>query len=171
MFQFEFYNPVRTVFGTGTFETAGRRIADLGKHALLVNYRDPGPLRPVLEKAARLCKEAGVTVTEFFAFEENPAVETVAEGVALARRQGCDVVVGIGGGSAMDGAKAIAAGCHYEGDLWDMVYHRHDGSGREVWDRICNGNGNGNGGLAAASGRPAPEAVAPGREVTNRAGA
>jgi carbon storage regulator CsrA len=47
-----------------------------------------------------------------------------------------------------------------------MPIHR-----REVWDRICNGNGNGNGGLAAASGRPAPEAVAPGREVTNRAGA
>lgn len=132
MFQFEFYNPVRTVFGTGTFETAGRRIADLGTHALLVNYRDPGPLRPVLEKAARLCKEAGVAVTEFFAFEENPAVETVAEGVALARRQGCDVVVGIGGGSVMDGAKAIAAGCHYEGDLWDMVYHRHDGSGANI---------------------------------------
>ena len=128
MFDFEFYNPVRAVFGIGKVALAGEKAAELGKKALLVSYAEPGPLADVLARVKGLLTDAGVEVVEFFAFEENPTIETVAEGVALAKKGKCDLVVALGGGSVMDGAKAVAAGVHYEGDLWNMVNSRHDGS-------------------------------------------
>lgn len=132
MFEFDFYNPVRTSFGIGKIETAGEKTAELGKKALLVSYEKLGPLAPLTTRLNKMLTDAGVEVVEFFAFEENPSIETVADGVELAKSTGCDVVVAVGGGSAMDGAKAVAAGVYYEGDLWDMVYHRHDGSGETI---------------------------------------
>ena len=132
MFEFNFYNPVRTIFGIGKINVAGEKAAELGKKALLVNYKTPGVLLPLLNRIKGMLDKAGVQTVEFYAFEENPAIETVAEGVALAKKTGCDLVIAVGGGSVMDGAKAIAAGVYYEGDLWNMVYHRHDGSNAKI---------------------------------------
>ena len=133
MFEFNYYNPVKTEFGLGSFKTLGEKAASLGKKALLVNYENPGPLSSVLEQAKSNLTAAGVEVVEFYQFRENPAIETVAVGVELAKQQNCELVIAIGGGSVMDGAKAIAAGVFYEReDLWDMVYHRHDGSASDI---------------------------------------
>jgi len=128
MFDFEFYNPVRAVFGIGKLAVAGEKAAELGGKALLVSYKQPGPLAEVLDRVKSLLADAGVETVDFFAFEENPAIETVADGVALAKKAGCDLVVAGGGGSVMDGAKAVAAGVYYKGGLWNMVNSRHDGS-------------------------------------------
>jgi len=128
MFDFEFYNPVRAVFGIGKLAVTGEQAAALGGKALLASYKQLGPLADVLKRVKALLDEAGVKVVEFFAFEENPAIETVIDGVALAKKEKCDLVVAVGGGSAMDGGKAIAAGVYYKGDLWNMVNSRHDGS-------------------------------------------
>lgn len=132
MFEFSFYNPVRTVFGIGKVNVVGEKAAEIGKRALLVNYKEPGVLLPLLKRIKAMLKKSGVTVTEFYAFEENPSIETVAKGVALAKKSRCDLVIAVGGGSVMDGAKAIAAGVFYKGDLWNMVYHRHDGSDARI---------------------------------------
>ncbi len=132
MFDFEFYNPVRAVFGIGKLAEAGQKAAGLGGKALLVSYKEPGPLAAVLDRVKALLDEAGVEAVDFFAFQENPAIETVAQGVALAKQEGCDHIIAVGGGSVMDGGKAIAAGVCYQGDLWNMVNSRHDGSGADI---------------------------------------
>lgn len=132
MFEFNYYNPVRTIFGIGKVNVAGEKAAELGKKALLVNYKEPGVLLPLLNRIKTMLDNAGVQTVEFYAFEENPSIETVTEGVALAKKAGCDLVIAVGGGSVMDGAKAIAAGVYYDGDLWNMVYHRHDGSDAQI---------------------------------------
>jgi alcohol dehydrogenase YqhD (iron-dependent ADH family) len=132
MFDFEFYNPVRAIFGIGKVDVAGEEAAKLGTKAILVSYKELGPLADLLGRVKGLLSEAGVEVVEFFAFEENPAIETVADGVALAKQEGCDMVVAVGGGSVMDGGKAVAAGVCYEGDLWNMVNSRHDGSSADI---------------------------------------
>ncbi len=132
MFSFRFYNPVRVVFGIGKAERAGKEAARIGKKALLVSYAEPGPLADVLSKVKTLLRDAGVECVDFFAVEENPDIATVRAGIDLAKTSSCDMVLAVGGGSAMDAAKAIAAGVLYDGDAWNMVYSRHDGSSDDI---------------------------------------
>ena len=132
MFNFEYYNPVKTIFGAGAFALTGKKAAAIGRKAMLVNYLNPSSLLPLLDRLKIMLTQEGVQVVDFFAFEENPSIDTVAEGVALAKSQACDMVISLGGGSVMDGGKAIAAGFYYSGELWEMVNHRHDGSGKTI---------------------------------------
>lgn len=126
MNQFEYYNPVRVVFGVGTQAKAGAEAAKLGNKAMIVSYADHALLKPVLDQATACMEQAGLTVLSFLEVEPNPEIEMVKRGVERARKHAVDLIVGIGGGSAMDAAKAIAAGFYYEGDLWNMVVARHD---------------------------------------------
>jgi len=123
---FEYYNPVRVVFGPGALSQVGEEAAKLGKSAMIVSYAEHSLLDPVLIKTESLLTAEGVSSITFLEVEPNPEIGTVERGVKLAKQQGIDLVIGIGGGSAMDSAKAIAAGFYYEGELWNMVYSRHD---------------------------------------------
>jgi alcohol dehydrogenase len=127
MVGFEYRNPVRVVFGAGVIARLGEEAAKLGTHALVVSYADHAGVADVLGRACALLAEKGVRATPFYEVEPNPEIALVARGAAAAKAVGADVVVGIGGGSAMDAAKAIAAGvCYGAGGLWNMVYSRHD---------------------------------------------
>lgn len=123
---FEFQNPVRVIFGIGSLRRAGGEAAKLGKRALVVSYSNGGTAA-TLDALDALLKQAGVASERFCKVEPNPDIAMVAEGVAAAKAMRADLVIGVGGGSAMDSAKAIAAGVLYKGgDLWNMVYARHD---------------------------------------------
>lgn len=97
----------RIVFGAGSLAGLALEVARLGRRALVVtgarSFRQ-GPRWPAL--MAALTAE-GVTV-EALAVAGEPTPELVDEAVAAYRRTGIEVVVGIGGGSALDAAKAIA---------------------------------------------------------------
>ena len=122
---FTYQNPVKVVFGAGTLSQAGTEAAKLGKKALVVSYGD-GSVKGTLAKLKQLLKAAGVDSREFLKVVPNPPIEMVARGVEKAKQFGADLVIGVGGGSAMDAAKAIAAGVLYtHGDLWNMVYASH----------------------------------------------
>ena len=124
---FDFQNPVKVIFGVGTVARVGEEASRLGRRALVVSYSDPGPLAGVLDRVCASLAAAGVPAATFCEVEPNPEIGMVARGVEKAQAWAADVVVGVGGGSAMDAAKAIAAGACYEGgDLWNMVYSRHD---------------------------------------------
>lgn len=125
MNNFEYYNPVRVLFGAGEVGKAGVEAAKLGQSVCLVSYKEPGFLNPLLEKVEQLLKKENLRVFTFYEVEENPEIKTIEKGVELCRREKTDLVIGIGGGSAMDAAKAIAAGVFYEGNLWNMVFSRH----------------------------------------------
>ncbi|MDX9866733.1 MAG: iron-containing alcohol dehydrogenase [Kiritimatiellia bacterium] len=123
---FEYQNPVRVVFGAGVVARLGGEAAKYGKQALVVSYAEHAALREVLDRACALLSAAGVRAETFYEVAPNPEIGMIARGVARAKACRADLVIGIGGGSAMDAAKAIAAGALYEGDLWNMVYSRHD---------------------------------------------
>ena len=122
---FTYCNPVKVVFGLGTLAQAGDEAAKLGSRALVVSYDDRS-VSGTLAKLKELFAAAGVVSEEFLEVTPNPPIEMVARGVEAAKAFGADFVVGVGGGSAMDAAKAIAAGVLYpHGDLWNMVYASH----------------------------------------------
>ncbi len=126
MNNFEYYNPVRVLFGAGELKRIGEEAKKLGSTVCLVSYKDLGFLSPLMERIETMLKDAGLKVCTFYEAEPNPEISTIARGVEICKEMQVDVVIGVGGGSAMDAAKAIAAGVYYEGDLWNMVFSRHD---------------------------------------------
>jgi len=113
---FEFATATRIIFGAGKLGEAGKLVAGFGSRALILTGSDPTHF----QQLAPILSENGVTAVQMRVNGE-PSTRLVQEGVALARRHACDVVVGLGGGSAMDAGKAIAALLTNEGDLYDYL--------------------------------------------------
>lgn len=114
--RFEFATAGRIVFGAGTVTELPAVVRSLGSRPLLVTGRHPARAQRLRE----LLVAAGLPV-ETFAIASEPTTDDVIRGAATARAAGCDCVVGIGGGSALDGAKAIAAAMTNDGDLFDYL--------------------------------------------------
>ena len=113
---FELTAPQRIVFGPGAFAEAAPAVAALGRRALIVTGRAVERAEPLVQKL----KDAGVPATTYSVHGE-PTVETVRAAAEAARAGGCDVVVGFGGGSALDAAKAAAALLGNGGDPFDYL--------------------------------------------------
>jgi alcohol dehydrogenase YqhD (iron-dependent ADH family) len=118
---FEFVLPTKVVFGAGEISKTGREARAFGKKAMVVTYGEQ-IIKPLgfYDKLRQSCADAGVELIEFFGVKSNPTAEHANEGVRIAREQKPDVIIGLGGGSAMDSAKYIAVGALYDGDTWDF---------------------------------------------------
>lgn len=122
MFTVDTYLPTRIILGAGRLD----ELKDMelpGKKALICttsgkSVKESG----LLERVEKLLDEAGAAHVLFDKFTPNPTKSCVEEGVELAEKEGCDFVLGLGGGSSIDGAKAIAIMMKSEGDLWDYGY-------------------------------------------------
>ncbi len=114
--RFEFATANRILFGMGAGQEAGALARSLGARAFLMTGRDARRAEPMRELAVA----AGLAVVSFPAPGE-PTLALVAEATAVAREEGCDVVIGFGGGSVVDAAKAVAALLANGGDLLDYV--------------------------------------------------
>jgi alcohol dehydrogenase len=116
---FSFYFPTRLVFGSGKFSTIGEEVARLGSRALLVTY----PLESLagaVNQAIDLLKQSGVSTVVFAQAAGNPSNVLIDSGSQLAREEGCDVVIGLGGGGAMDVAKGIAVAAPENVGIWQI---------------------------------------------------
>ena len=118
---FQFYMPSKLLFGKGQLNELGKQKLP-GKKALVVisagkSIRSNGYLDRLLEQL----KIAGVSYEIFDKIQPNPIEEHVMEGAVLAKSTGCDFVIGLGGGSTIDSAKAIAVMAANDGVYWDYV--------------------------------------------------
>lgn len=104
---FDFFSPTRILFGRGRFPELGSLAASFGRHALLVMGARSARKSGLLAKVQDLLGQTGVRGTVFHVSGE-PEVETVNRAAELARAERCDLVIGIGGGSCLDTAKAAA---------------------------------------------------------------
>lgn len=102
--QFDFSTAARIRFGAGVFQEAGRYARELGSKTFVACGSDPAR-NALLEE---LLNEQGVEAV-FFQVQGEPTVPEVESGTRLALREGCELVIGFGGGSAIDTAKAVAA--------------------------------------------------------------
>lgn len=126
---FKMFVPTKILFGEGQLNSLHEQSMP-GKKALLViskgkSARANGSLARTLEQL----KKAEAEVVLFDKIQANPLKSTIMEGAAFAKKNGCDFVVALGGGSVLDASKVIAAMATNPGDVWDYMW---GGTGKEM---------------------------------------
>lgn len=121
MDNFRFYAPTEVIFGKEVEKETGETAKKYGKKALLVFGKGSVVKSGLLERVEKSLADAGIEYQEFGGAKPNPTLAHAKEGVSAALSFGADMIIGIGGGSAIDTAKAIAHGAaNPENDLWEL---------------------------------------------------
>ena len=126
MKNFSYYMPTRIFFGAGSVKKLSRAPLPAGRGLLITGGSSTTQLGYV-DKVCAALAEAGHEMTVYRDVQPNPTIENVRECATIAREQECTFVVGLGGGSSIDTAKAAAVMATNDGDWWDYVY---GGSGK-----------------------------------------
>lgn len=121
MKQFNFYIPTRIFFGEGAVQKLSRARLPEGKGLIITGGTSTTKLGYVA-KVADILKECGHETVVYNKVQPNPTLESVRECTAVCRENGCTFLVGLGGGSSIDTAKAVAVMANNDGDWWDYVY-------------------------------------------------
>jgi NADP-dependent alcohol dehydrogenase len=118
MFNFEFYNPTKILFGKGQIASIAKEVPAGAKVLLTAgggSIKANGVYQQTIDALA------GRTIVEFWGIEPNPEYATLMKAVELARREKIDFILAVGGGSVLDGSKFIAAAIPFEGEPWDIM--------------------------------------------------
>ncbi len=113
--------PTKIVFGKGKIEELPEHVDGLGKKALVVTGRSSTKKSGLLDRVVELLKKVGIESIVFDKVIPNPILETVNEGAELAKKERIDLVLGVGGGSPIDSAKAISITACSGGSYWDYT--------------------------------------------------
>lgn len=122
MLPFDFYLPTRIYFGPGKVNNIGKYLQPIGKKALIVTGQSSMRKLGILDKITEPLSKAKIESIIFEGIEPNPRHSTCDRAAMIARENGCDMVVGLGGGSAMDAAKGIAITARSGYSVWDYVF-------------------------------------------------
>lgn len=106
--EFIYSMPVKVYFGKGCIDKNSSVIAGIGKRALIVTGKSSADKNGSLKQITGALNKEGIKYERFNRVEANPSVETVREAAQMARDVKADFIIGIGGGSPLDAAKAIA---------------------------------------------------------------
>ncbi len=112
--------PTKLIFGIGSINELGKEARQLGKKAMVVTYPDIRRVGLLGNIIADL-EANGLDVLAFEKVQPNPRDSTVDEGASLVRREKVDLLIGLGGGSAMDSAKAIAVASARDEPFWQRA--------------------------------------------------
>lgn len=120
MENFVFHNLTKLIFGKGTIPKIGEEIKSFGIKKVLMLYGG-GSIKKngVYDQVVESLKRNGIEWVEVSGVKPNPVLSKVHEAIEVCRKENVEAVLGVGGGSVIDSAKAIAAGVLYEGDIWD----------------------------------------------------
>ena len=118
---FQYYMPVRLMFGKGTLSKIGEEVKMLGRRALVVSYGKNEWAQENYCKICELLEEQSVEVAGFGTCDPEPGPESVDEIASQFSGLGIDVIVSMGGGSVLDAAKGVAVVLALGGKTWDYV--------------------------------------------------
>lgn len=121
---FSYFQPTEIHFGCGRVKEVGELVARFGKRCLLVTVPEMECFTALYQGVFASLKDAKVETSHFDGVVPNPTVESVTAGAEIAKRTGADVILGLGGGSSMDTAKAIAVEVTHPGRAWDYLFFR-----------------------------------------------
>lgn len=119
---FTYRNPTELMFGRGAHTKAPKAFVDGygAKKALLVYGRGSAVKSGLIDAVKAASEDVGLALVEKGGVQPNPTIEFVREALELARSEGIDSVLAVGGGSVIDTGKTVAAAFSYEGDPWDF---------------------------------------------------
>jgi alcohol dehydrogenase len=117
---FTYYNPVKVDFGEGKIAEAGTWAQMYGKKAIIVTtgtlFKESG----LVDRVQGILMKSGVDSIYYPEVDANPLNTQIDEGARVARAEGCDLVIGLGGGSAIDAAKGMAVVLGHDRPIWDF---------------------------------------------------
>ena len=121
MNNFQYYTPTKVLFGKDTESRVGELVKAQNCSKVLVHYGTGSVKRSgLLDRVYASLDEAGISYVSLGGAVPNPRLSLVYEGIDFCKKEGVDFILAVGGGSAIDSAKAIAYGLKYDGDVWDL---------------------------------------------------
>ena len=124
MKNFNYFQPTEIRFGRGRLAEVGQAVASYGKRCLIVTVKADKIFTPLYDRVKLYLKESGVEYAHFDGVVPNPTTDSITAGANLAKDFKADVVLGLGGGSSMDSAKAIAVEATHPGTAWDYLFFK-----------------------------------------------
>lgn len=113
---FESAVPTRIIFGCGSLARVPELVAKSGKNVLIVTGKGKRNARELAERLS----QTGI-ISHFFSIQSEPTTTDIENAVSVVLSNNCDVIVGLGGGSVIDAAKATAALAANKGDIIDYL--------------------------------------------------
>lgn len=122
---FEFCLHTDFIFGKDAEKQVGTKIKAFSAKKVLMVCGDGKEISPEKHRELLcLIEKEGIDVTEMDGIKANPTLGKIREGIGICKKEGVDFVLGVGGGSVIDTAKAIALGAVYDGDVWDFYSYK-----------------------------------------------
>ena len=130
MYNFKYFTPTKVLFGKGTEEQVGSLVKEQNCKKVLIHYGMGSVVRSgLLDKVKNALDSENIPWVELGGAVPNPRLSLVYEGIELAKKEGVDFILAVGGGSALDSAKAIGYGVYNEGDVWDFYDRKKQATG------------------------------------------
>ena len=127
MFAFNYFTPTRVVFGRDTEQKVAELIKTFGGTKVLIHYGGGSVVRSgLLKRVTDTLDAAGIAYVTLGGAVPNPRLSLVYQGIELCKKEGVDFLLAVGGGSAIDSAKAIGYGVTNEGDVWDFYDYKRE---------------------------------------------
>ncbi|MBP5601347.1 MAG: iron-containing alcohol dehydrogenase [Treponema sp.] len=125
MFDFKYYTPTKVLFGKNTEDKVAELIKEFGGKKVLIHYGGGSVIRSgLMQRVTDQLDKAGIPYVKLGGAVPNPHLSLVYEGIELCKKEGIDFLLAVGGGSAIDSAKAIGYGVMNDGDVWDFYDYK-----------------------------------------------
>ena len=125
MFDFKYFTPTKVLFGKNTEDKVADLIQEFGGKKVLIHYGGGSVIRSgLMQRVTDKLDAAGISYVKLGGAVPNPRLSLVYEGIELCKKEGVDFLLALGGGSAIDSAKAIGYGLMNEGDVWDLYDYK-----------------------------------------------
>ena len=125
MFDFKYFTPTKVMFGKNAEDKVAQLIQEFGGKKVLIHYGGGSVIRSgLMQKVTDQLDKAGIPYVKLGGAVPNPRLSLVYEGIELCKKEGIDFLLAVGGGSAIDSAKAIGYGVMNDGDVWDLYDYK-----------------------------------------------
>lgn len=121
---FDYCNPTKLYFGEDSLNYLNEELPKYGKNIMLTYGGGSIKKNGIYEQIISILKANGKTVFEDSGVMPNPTVQKLYEGCKLAKENGIDLILAVGGGSVCDYAKAVSVSAYCEDDPWEKYYLR-----------------------------------------------